>query len=240
MLSHLAKVHFAICGLGHPGGFLVTVFDSDEVSISNIGRQCYSPSDVGINKAVLSVHRLNQFFQLDWKSRPEHFNENTRFDSVPDIIVSCVDTRAGRRSIHKFCENNRSVKYWQDAGNLLSSGQVILGQPKHYNDTRKDRLPTVTELYPDILDKNIKEGDDLPSCSLAEALSRQDLFIGSSISLAAGDLLWKLFRQGGIDNHGAYVNLTSGTTNPLPVDPETWKRIMPVKEKKSRKKAVNG
>lgn len=240
LLTNLAKVHSAIVALGHPGGLHVTVFDSDVVSNSNIGRQCYSPSDVGINKAVLSVFRLNQFFQLDWESRPEHFNEKTHFTTNPDIIISCVDTRAGRRAIHKFCDKYRGVKYWMDCGNLLSSGQVILGQPKQYNETRLDRLPVITELYPEILDKTITDGDDLPSCSMAEALSRQDLFIGSSIAMAAGDLLWKLFRQGGLENHGAFINLASGTTNPLPVDPETWKRIMPVKEKKSRKKVVNG
>lgn len=233
LLSSLAKIHSAILELGHPGGLMVTAYDSDEVSPSNIGRQQFSPADLNVNKAVLSIHRINQFFSLDWKAQPVNFTESTRCDTRPDIIISCVDTRQARRKIHKYASSNR-VDYWMDCGNLLASGQVILGQPKHFNDTRKERLPCVTELFPEILDKKITDGDDLPSCSMAEAMSRQDLFIGAAIALSASDILWKLFRQGGLQNHGAFVNLTSGTANPLPVDSEAWKRIMPQKIKKAR------
>jgi hypothetical protein len=38
-------------------------------------------------------------------------------------------------------------------------------------------------------------------------------------------ILWTLFRFGKIDWHGAFVNLKTGRTTPLPVDPATWARI---------------
>ena len=38
-------------------------------------------------------------------------------------------------------------------------------------------------------------------------------------------LLWNLLHFGQIEWHGAFVNLKSGRTNPLPVDPEAWARM---------------
>lgn len=95
-------------------------------------------------------------------------------------------------------------------------------------------LPCVTDLFPQIMDENEPE-DDTPSCSLAESLEKQDLFINQSVSTFALQLLWQLFRNGGLDNHGAFINLASGMVTPLPIDPETWKRFAP---KKVRKRSV--
>lgn len=240
VLSGLARLHTAIVALGHPGGIEVTVFDPDTVSQANVGRQAYSPADIGINKAVLSVHRLNSFYGLNWAAEPTRFPAPRR-NFTPEIVVSCVDTKAARREIADYCKN-AGVSYWLDFGNDLVTGQVILGQPMHRWEEKKKRpmrLPTVTELFPEIMDKNAVE-DNTPSCSLQESLERQDLFIGQSCAAFGLDLLWKLFRQGGIDNHGMFVNLQSGRVTPLPVDKETWSRFIPKKQRKPRKSIAKG
>ena len=54
VLETLARIDSALFKLGHPGLF-VTTFDADEVSESNIGRQLFSPADIGLNKSVFSV-----------------------------------------------------------------------------------------------------------------------------------------------------------------------------------------
>ncbi len=234
VLSGLARLNTAITALGHPGGIHVTVYDPDTVSQANVGRQNYSPADVGINKAVLSVHRLNSFHGLNWTAEPTRFPA-PRGIKTPDCIVSCVDTKAARRDIASYC-TRAGVSYWLDFGNDLATGQVILGQPLQWGEKKKDRpmrLPTVTDLFPELLDKIIEE-DDTPSCSLQESLERQDLFIGQTCAAFGLDLLWKLFRQGGIDNHGMFVNLQSGRVTPLPVDAEAWKRFIPKKLRKAR------
>lgn len=59
--------------------------------------------------------------------------------------------------------------------------------------------------------------DDAPSCSLAEALTRQDLFVNRAVSTFALDMLWRLFKDGGLKNHGAFINLEDGIVNPLRV-----------------------
>lgn len=236
--SGLARLNKALLALGHPEGLEVTAYDPDTVSESNIGRQLFSPSDQGINKAVLLSHRINLFHGTNWIAKPCKFPEASyhSYHSAPHIIISCVDTKAARREIAAYVQKN-CVMYWLDMGNNLSDGQVVLGQPgfgKRMSKAEKAKraqpiLPTVVDLYPSIMDDSIPENDDVPSCSLAESLERQDLFIGQGIGTFGLQLLWSLFRNGGLDNHGSFVNLKTGRVNPLVIDEEAWKRFIPKK-----------
>lgn len=245
VLSGLARLHLSLLSLGHPGGIDVTVFDSDIVSTSNIGRQLFYATDVGLNKAVVLVHRLNVAFGLDWKAWPERFDgalsDRHRF-SAPDILISCVDSAASRREIDSVLDGGYQHAYWLDLGNSSSTGQVVLGEPRTSGERRKRtknslRLPTVTELFPELLDPSIPE-DDTPTCSLAEALERQELFICQAVSTHALQMLWSLFRYGGLDFSAQFINLKSGIVTPLLIDPEKWQRFFepPKKPAKTRSK----
>ncbi len=75
-----------------------------------------------------------------------------------------------------------------------------------------DSLPTVIDLFPDI--KKFEKAED-PSCSLAEALGRQDLFINSILAQYGAQLLWRMFRELRIEYHGLFLNLDTLTTNPI-------------------------
>lgn len=61
VITNLARMSMALQALGHPG-LHVTVFDPDTVSQSNIGRQLFSETELGLNKAVSLVTRINRFF----------------------------------------------------------------------------------------------------------------------------------------------------------------------------------
>jgi hypothetical protein len=63
----------------------------------------------------------------------------------------------------------------------------------------------------------IADHDSGPSCSLAEALEKQDLFINSALAQLGCDLLWKMFRHGMTEQRGLYLNLETMTVNPMPV-----------------------
>ena len=63
--TNLARMDMALRALGHPG-LHVTVFDPDTVSEANIGRQLFSESEIGLNKAVALVTRINRFFGSTW------------------------------------------------------------------------------------------------------------------------------------------------------------------------------
>jgi len=97
-----------------------------------------------------------------------------------------------------------AVLYWLDLGNSASSGQFVLGQPKNSaNRKKKDRLPTVAELYPEILKRGKKE-DSQPSCSAAEALARQEPFINQNLAYQALGMLTQLVRHGSVSYHGGF------------------------------------
>jgi PRTRC genetic system ThiF family protein len=72
------------------------------------------------------------------------------------------------------------------------------------------------EIFPELLDESLEE-DPRPSCSLAESLDQQDLFINQAVATFALNLLWRLFRDGKIEYHGGFINLATGRVNPLPV-----------------------
>ena len=58
VITNLARMSMALQALGHPG-LHVTVFDPDTVSQANIGRQLFSETELGLNKAVSLVTRIN-------------------------------------------------------------------------------------------------------------------------------------------------------------------------------------
>lgn len=223
VLEALARMDAALIRLGHPG-LHVTVFDADEVSESNIGRQLFSPADIGLNKAVCLTTRINQFFGLDWDAIPEMYAE----DSISaNITISCVDNVKSRLTICNHLKQNKQIidvyekpLYWLDFGNAQKTGQVILGtvtkikQPSKTEFETQDELPTICDMF-DLTQVN--EQDSGPSCSIAEALRKQDLYINSTLAQIGCALLWKLFREVKIEYHGVFLNLTTLKTNPIPV-----------------------
>ena len=87
VLTCLARLDTALRGLGHPGLF-VTVYDSDTVTEANIGRQLFSPSDTGLNKAQCLVTRVNNFFGNGWRAVPDIYPailKDARRDNLANI-----------------------------------------------------------------------------------------------------------------------------------------------------------
>ncbi len=85
------------------------------------------------------------------------------------------------------------------------------------------RLRTA-ELYSEIVDGTL-DNDDRPSCSAAEALERQEPFVNQVLAQHALALLARLFRYGTVSYHGGFINLATGVSGRLPVDPSVWRRL---------------
>jgi len=222
VLTSLGRMNYALRELGHPG-FDVMVYDADIVTTANCGRQLFSPVEVGRNKAEVLVTKLNMFFGTTWESIPEMYESTSK---QANIIISCVDTVKSRLAIKENLEaKNRSSwndiernYYWLDFGNTQNTGQVILGTPKNLS-TKVQRgnvgkLPCVTDMF-NLSEVNEKKSG--PSCSLAEALSKQDLFINSTLAQIGMALLWKMFTKGVLEYHGAFLNLETMKVNPIKV-----------------------
>src|SRR5208337_3400114 len=228
VLLGLPYLHQAMKVWGHTGGLHVMLVDGDQVTETNCVRQPFASADVGLNKAVVLINRVNLFWGLRWQAHPEHFHRDSlRTTSAgPHLVIGCVDTRAARQAIlSAVTRANDSTVYWLDLGNNASSGQYVLGQPLNAANRRSAaRLRTVAELYPEIADAEAGE-DPLPSCSAAEALERQEPFINQVLATSALAMLARLFRYGALTHHGAFYNAQTTRMAPLPADPDLWKKI---------------
>lgn len=231
MLTALARINHALLSLNHPG-LIVTVFDDDKVSDANLGRQLFAETEVGFYKSVVLVARINRFFGTNWKAVTHRFADGMADDSKikANLYITCVDTAAARFNVSEILyplgnsgryDRERPL-YWMDLGNSRDTGQVILSSIGNIKQPGSDlykpigHLPFITEMFRDQLEQ-ADQTDDTPSCSLAEALTKQDLFINSAVANLGASLLWQLFREGMIFNRGMFLNLRTFITQPLKV-----------------------
>jgi PRTRC genetic system ThiF family protein len=201
----------------------VTVVDDDIVTEANLGRQPFYACDVGASKARTLTERINIAHGLAWTAvhgRAPNAIGPRRFD----LVITCVDSAAARRemgaAIAELTEPpayGTPPTYWMDLGNRATDGQFLIGMPARSGD-RQDllRLPTVLEMFPELADESVTE-DDAPSCSVAEALERQSLFVNRVLASHALALLFELLGRGSIGHAGGFINLATGQAVPIPL-----------------------
>lgn len=239
----LPYLHQAMLAFGHPAGLDVTLIDDDTVSEANCVRQPFTRSEVGLHKATILATRTNLFWGLDWRASTDRLRASYRFYAGDiDLVIGCVDTAAARAAI--AAATDRSGAYWLDFGNDAEKGQFILGecrpekwlrngaseQAKHW--AHRKLLPTAAA-YPELVDASLDAGDG-PSCSAAEALTRQAPFVNQVLANHGLALLSRLFRYGQITYHRGFVNLESGNVRTVAV-PDECAHAAP---KKPRKKTT--
>jgi PRTRC genetic system ThiF family protein len=239
MLTCLARMHQAMLALDYPG-LMVIVYDDDTVSPANLGRQLFAEAEIGMNKGAALIGRINRFFGTAWKAVPRKFDveiiQDMSKEGQTNLYISCVDTAKARFSIAEILESYIGVRtyersrplYWMDLGNSRDTGQVLIstiGQLKQ-PDSKKyktvSRLPFLTDMFRTLL-AVADESDDTPSCSLAEALTKQDLFVNSTLANMGASLLWQLFREGVLFNRGFFMNLQDFRTQPIRITAEERK-----------------
>ncbi len=238
ILEKLVCLHLALVAKGHPGGLQVTVVDPDTVSAANIGRQAFYPGDIGCFKADVLVNRANMALgNVQWTSEIAKVDTRAGLEGF-DLVIGAVDNRSARLGILRALENCMSgSRYWLDTGNRANDGQAVLGQVPSRKRVTDDklRLPHIAELYPQLVDPVAEDPDEGPSCSLAEALEKQSLYINSAVSDFAMNILWNLFTRGQIEAHGAFINLAQMMVTPLKVDPAVWARFGVVRDGRRHK-----
>ena len=197
VITNLARMNVALQALGHPG--------------------------------------LHRFFGTTWTAEncryPVRKTQENRDDRTrpANIIITCTDNTRSRLELWRFLKkyreasvnNERAVYYWMDFGNAQTTGQVFIGTVRN-----KIRQPASKEFMPvpgmnviteEVNYSTIEEKDSGPSCSLAEALERQDLYINSILAQVGCDILWRMFKEGRTLYRGAYINLDTLRVNPIPV-----------------------
>ncbi len=231
MLTTLARMNHALTELNH-AGLSVRLWDDDVITEANLGRQLFAESEMGFHKSVALINRINRFFGTNWKAEKRKFEKDNlgkvqkNMQSV--MYISCVDNVKSRFAIAEILDGlkesrgyyRNQSKYWMDFGNSQYSGQVLLstiGDIKQPNSEKYEtvaNLPFVTEEFGELLKLSEAE-DDTPSCSLAEALEKQDLFINSTLAQMGSSLLWSLFRNGLTENRGIFLNLKNFQSQPI-------------------------
>lgn len=232
VLTALVEMNYSLNELGH-AGLSVRLWDDDIVTDANLGRQRFAECEVGLYKSVALINRANRWAGTNWKAESLKF-EKDGLGRLPEhtqaaIYISCVDSVKARFEIAEILNElddyrafRNRAKYWMDYGNSQSTGQVLLStignikQPKSEKYEAVANLPFITKEYGELL-KQSEETDNTPSCSLAEALEKQDLYINSSLAQMGCSLLWNLFRHGMTENKGFFHNLHNFSTQPIKV-----------------------
>lgn len=230
MLTSLARMNHALNELHH-AGLSVRLWDDDIVTQANLGRQLFAESELGLHKSVSLINRVNRFFGMNWKAETRKFEKDS-LNRLPEnagtnIYISCVDNVKTRFEIAEILKNLKNVgyysnrpRYWMDFGNSQNTGQVVLStigkisQPQSEKYDTVENLPFVTEEFGELL-RNSEIQDDTPSCSLAEALEKQELFINSTLAQMGSSLLWNLFRNGMTEYRGFFLNLKNFQSQPI-------------------------
>ncbi len=223
VLDGLSRIDMALRSLTDSRQYLdVTVFDPDTVSPANIGRQRFCQHDINHNKAIQIVQRINTFYGLNWKAYPRRMPlEPNAFNHSVDLVISCTDKAAFRATLGQMYKYEYASTLWLDFGNSQASGQVILGHlGRLCGNTPK--VPNVFDLYPELAESEHFDGNDIPSCSLADALGKQDLFINRTVADAGLGMLWRLLSKGSIDYHGVMIDLSKPAYSYLKICPEFW------------------
>lgn len=232
VLTALARMNHAFVELEH-AGLSVRLWDDDIVEQANLGRQLFAECELGLHKSVALINRCNRFFGTNWKAESRKF-EKDHFGEIPEessatITITCVDNVQTRFDVAQILKgtgyrgNYRDTPtYWLDFGNNRDTGQVLLStvgnirQPQSEKYETVANLPFVTDEFGELL-KQSEQQDDTPSCSLAEALQKQDLYINSSLSQMGCSLLWSLFRHGMTPYRGFFLNLNTYQSQPIKV-----------------------
>jgi PRTRC genetic system ThiF family protein len=219
----LPHLHQAMLASGHPHGLDVTLIDGDRISRTNCVRQPFSESEIGLYKSAVLATRINVFWGLSWKGVTAFMDESWGHET--DILIGCVDSRKARNAMTRT-QTYWNCHYWLDLGNNADNGQFVLGQPENTrNKSCELRLPTAAEFFPELIDSKLDRKDKLPSCSALEALERQEPFVNQTLAYQALAMLGRLFRFGRLSYHGGFVNLQTGRTAPIPIDPTGWNRM---------------
>lgn len=204
LLVSLARAALALRAMGRTPPHVVAV-DPDRVSEANLARQAFAPQDLGRPKAEVLVGKTNLLYGLGWEWRTRPFQPEDLREA--DIVVSALDSRRARRQVAEALEKKKVELWWVDLGNGDRYGQVLAG-----NGTKE--APWPHQRLPELIGGD--EEDEGPSCSVLEALLRQDLLVNDMAAVWAAEVLWHLLRGKRPPYLGVFYDLDRGKTTPVP------------------------
>jgi PRTRC genetic system ThiF family protein len=230
LLSHMHSLR-----LNTPRLILI---DPDIVETKNVGRQLFSPADVGYSKAEVIAKRLSLAFglEIEWLSESFDAQKHLGRDGYGTILIDAVDNHLARQEIAKASQGYSRLLI--SCGNHRDAGQVCIGncgksadleryladiakrQDKLGNKDALQYLPSAYLLFPELLEAEAPATIPIPEASCADLLlqQEQDLFINDAVALVAARYVQQILLRQPIQSFLSFVSLSSMTTiKPVPI-----------------------
>lgn len=223
VVRDLSRFLYSIVKREDDFNYRLCLVDGDTVEEKNLLRQNFLPRDLGKNKAVAMAERHSRAFCLDIEAFAQRIDKTGDLSSVlsvknrdvlnskriVNIIVGCVDNNKARRIISSYLTSGVAIYnqnyFWIDSGNERKGGQVICGG-KYQSNQYTYSLPTVTDLYPEILDP---EQDSQSQVSCAERLMQdeQNIFVNIDAATHVLNFIRKIVLAEEFQIHGVEFNI---------------------------------
>ena len=193
----------------------IVLIDPDTIEEKNVGRQLFSPSLLGVNKAECVGRMLNLALGLDVRWIPDHVDAVHHFDRYgSNLVISCVDNHEARQEIHRV--NGILI----GSGNHTDSGQVCIGntddpdQIRRFIDGRDGKYPYLPKeglLFPELLQPEPPEIRPTPeptaSCAELVAEGSQHLLVNDMMATVVGQYIYKLLHRQPIHSFLTYISI---------------------------------
>ena len=203
----------------------IILIDPDTVEEKNVGRQLFSPSMLGKNKAESVGKMLNLALGLDVRWIPDFVDPVRHFERYgSNLVISCVDNHEARKAIHQI---NGVIL---GAGNHENSGQICIGncddleQMQRNLDGRDGKyayLPKEGLLFPELLQP--ESASERPkvttnaSCAELVASGDQSLLINDWMASVMGSYIYKLLQRQPITSFLTFLNADSIAVRSMPI-----------------------
>jgi PRTRC genetic system ThiF family protein len=233
-----------LCRLMINSDLTLMLVDFDRVEPHNLLRQNFFAGEVGKFKSQALAERLSRQYgrKIGYSVMPY---ERDMFDepmgvgmyhkAMSLIIIGCVDTAEGRRSIADSMIGNWN-NWWLDAGNGHHSGQVLLGntgQPDGLKESfdiashTVSKLPLPSVQLPALLIPPVEKTRPR-DCAEAIEDDEQSPTINQAMAMLVVDFIYRLL-TGTLTNMGAYIDLDAGTLQTVPATPLSVARTVGLK-----------
>lgn len=210
LIENLAVLNDNMIKLDFPG-IKVTVLDDDVVSKTNVGRQRFTFDDVGQNKALTLIDRINYQYGFDWEAYPNRLAYHSSVQTPHyGFLISCVDSITSRQIIMTLYKDVpakiKGYNYWMDIGNGRDYGQIIMGSYEY-------KLPTFFDVFPSIESSNKLTDEEPTGCSTMDAMLKQSLFINSIMALYATNMLKEFLFNSFLNYSMMFININTFEIN---------------------------
>jgi PRTRC genetic system ThiF family protein len=232
-LARLAAHCHALGGPSVELGFI----DGDRVEHCNVGRQLFSASEVGRNKAQTLAARFSAALGLSIMAIPEMATALLLCERVIapprdalGILVGAVDGAAGRKALHDALKSE-SWHVWLDCGNHESSGQVVVGTTTDLKRLGRAfglpgvcaALPAPSMVYPDLL--VAPPPRPRADCAAAMEDNAQSLMVNQAMAAVAAEYLYNLVVRRRLTTFETVVDLAGLAMRSTPITAANLARV---------------